>query len=128
MLHELDEIERLYRHEGEQRIAAAVQPREVRPAGRLPRTSSAASPAHTHGVSTKDGAGSREELKFFDAPKVPAQTIVLTPTGVEGLSSDQYEIISEKATYRLPQRPGGCELYRRSLGGQVRLVSTPIEY
>jgi len=40
----------------------------------------------------------------FD-PSVPVKTIRLEPEGIEGLSEDDYEIISIKKTYRLAQRP-----------------------
>ena len=74
-------------------------------------------PAHGRRVKARDGADaeSGEELKFFDESKVPIQTIVLMPDTVEGLSPDQYEIIGEKVTYRVAQRPGSVQVlkYRR---------------
>lgn len=71
--------------------------------------------AHTRRVTTTDGADSGEELQFFDESKVPIQTIVLVHADVEGLSVDQYEVIGEKVTYRLAQRPGSYQVlkYRR---------------
>lgn len=46
---------------------------------------------------------------------MPVQTIVLVDADIEGLSADQYEVIGEKVTYRLAQRPGSYEIlkYRR---------------
>ena len=74
-------------------------------------------PAHGRRVKARDGADaeSGEELKFFDESRVPIQTIVLMPDTVEGLSPDQYEIIGEKVTYRIAQRPGSVQVlkYRR---------------
>ena len=72
-------------------------------------------PAHNRRGAQKDGAQSAEELQFFDESKVPVQTIVLVHADVEGLSPDQYEIIGEKVTYRLAQRPGSYQIlkYRR---------------
>jgi transposase len=72
-------------------------------------------PAHTRRTAQQDGAESGEELKFFDESKVPVQTITLVHADVEGLSSDQYEIIGEKVTYRIAQRPGAYHVmkYRR---------------
>ncbi len=74
-------------------------------------------PAHTRRVKAKDGAdaASGEELTFFDESKVPIQTIVLMPDTVKDLSPDQYEIIGEKVTYRMAQRPGSVQVlkYRR---------------
>ena len=71
--------------------------------------------AHTRRVTQTDGAERAEELKFFDESKVPVQTIVLVHADVEGLSPDQYEVIGEKVTYRIAQRPGSYQVlkYRR---------------
>ena len=70
--------------------------------------------AHTRRVVATDGAEG-EALTFFDESKVPVQTIVLMPDTVRGLPADQYEIIGEKITYRLAQRPGSYQVlkYRR---------------
>jgi hypothetical protein len=73
--------------------------------------------AHTRRAAQQDGAESGEELKFFDESKVPVQTITLVHADVEGLSPDQYEVIGEKVTYRIAQRPGACHVlkYRRPM-------------
>ena len=78
--------------------------------------------AHTRRVAAVDGAEG-EELKFFDESKVPVQTIVLMPETVRRLPADQYEIIGEKITYRLAQRPGSYQVlkYRRPV---VKLKAT----
>jgi len=72
-------------------------------------------PAHSRRVTQSNGAESGDELKFFDESKVPVQTIVLVHADVEGLSPEQYEVIGEKVTYRLAQRPGSYQVlkYRR---------------
>ncbi len=63
--------------------------------------------AHMRRAVTKDGAAEAgEELKFFDESQVPVQTITLVHADAEGLAPDQYEVIGEKITYRLAQRPG----------------------
>jgi transposase len=65
-------------------------------------------PAHTRRVPKRDAAVSEEaeSLPFFDETRVPVETIeVLTPE-VAALAPDQYEVIGEKVTYRLAQRPG----------------------
>ena len=67
--------------------------------------------AHTRGVGATDGAEG-EALTFFDESKVPVQTIVLMPDTVRGLPADQYEIIGEKITYRLAQRPGSYQVLK----------------
>jgi transposase len=43
---------------------------------------------------------------FFDEAKVPVQTIVVPNPETQGLSPDQYEVIGEKTSLRLAQRPG----------------------
>src|SRR5262245_60981418 len=55
------------------------------------------------------------ELRFDDS--VPVQEIVLTNPEVADLPSDAYEVIGEKVTYRLAQRPGAYVIlkYRRPL-------------
>jgi transposase len=53
------------------------------------------------------------ELRFDDS--VPVQEILLTNPEVKDLPPDAYEVISEKVTYRLAQRPGAYVIlkYRR---------------
>lgn len=53
------------------------------------------------------------ELRFDDS--VPMQEILLTNPAVKDLPPDAYEVISEKVTYRLAQRPGAYVIlkYRR---------------
>ena len=89
-------------------------------------------PAHTRRVVKKDGAQSGEELKFFDEAKVPVQTIILMHADLEGVTADQYEIIGEKVTYRLAQRPGSYQVlkYRRPVvklkqGGKILSLPAP---
>src|SRR5215831_18760492 len=55
------------------------------------------------------------ELRFDDS--VPIQEIVLTNPEVAALPPEAYEVIGEKLTYRLAQRPGAYVIlkYRRSL-------------
>jgi transposase len=62
--------------------------------------------AHTRRVTQKDGAESGEELKFFDESKLPVESIMLVHEEAQALSSEEFELIGEKITYRLAQRPG----------------------
>ncbi len=62
--------------------------------------------AHTRRVVQTDGAESGEELPFFDESKVPVLSIVLVHEDAKELRSSECEIIGEKVTYRLAQRPG----------------------
>jgi transposase len=68
--------------------------------------------AHTRRTARHDGAESGEELPFFDESKVPLQTLTLVHADVEGLSPDQYEVIGEKVTYRIAQRPGAYHVLK----------------
>jgi len=70
---------------------------------------------HTRRAALKDGAAPGDELPFFDESKVPVQTMTLVPADVEGLPEDRYEVIGEKITYRIAQRPGAYHVlkYRR---------------
>jgi transposase len=79
--------------------------------------------AHTRRTARTEGAESGEELKFFDESKVPVQTITLLHADLQGVSADQYQIIGEKVTYRIAQRPGAYHViaYHRPV---VKLKAT----
>lgn len=62
--------------------------------------------AHTRRAAPKSGEESAEALSFFDAARVPVEIVELPNPETEGLSPDQYEVVSRKETYRLAQRPG----------------------
>jgi transposase len=62
--------------------------------------------AHTRRVQQKDEIGEADSVPFFDETRVPVETITVPNPHTQGLSPDQYEVISEKVTYRLAQRPG----------------------
>jgi hypothetical protein len=63
-------------------------------------------PAHTRRVPSDPVTEAAEALPFFDESRVPVQTIWVSNPDIEGLSADQYEVIGEKVSYRLAQRPG----------------------
>ena len=50
--------------------------------------------------------GADESSLFFDEQKVPVEIINVPNPQVAGLGLDEYEVISEKISYRLAQRPG----------------------
>ncbi len=62
--------------------------------------------AHERRVAQSDMADEADESSFFDESRVPVQTIHVANPQIEGLTPDQYEVIAEKVTYRLAQRPG----------------------
>ncbi len=85
---------------------------ETFPVPTSPREERKTIPAHTRSVKQHDGAETGEELKFFDESRVPVQTITLMPEDAKGLSPAQYDVISEKVTYRIAQRPGAYHVLK----------------
>src|SRR5690606_24979880 len=64
-------------------------------------------PAHTRRVAQRDAAANdAESLPFFDESRVPVETVEVFEPDVARLSADQYEVIGQKVSYRLAQRPG----------------------
>jgi hypothetical protein len=64
--------------------------------------------AHTRRERQSDAAavGEAESVPFFDESRVPVETIEVAHPDIGGLSADQYEVIGQKVSYRLAQRPG----------------------
>jgi len=63
--------------------------------------------AHTRRQAQQDAAvGDEESVPFFDEARVPIETIEVPDPQTQGLSPDEYEVISQKVSYRLAQRPG----------------------
>jgi transposase len=50
--------------------------------------------------------GADESTLFFDDKKVPVEVIHVANPEAAGLAADEYEVIGEKVSYRLAQRPG----------------------
>ena len=74
--------------------------------------------AHTRRQAQQDAAvDEADSVPFFDEARVPVETIELPDPQIEGLSPDQYEVISHKVSYRLAQRPGSYVIlkYLRSV-------------
>jgi transposase len=63
-------------------------------------------PSHTRRKPRSDFAEDGANAPFFDESKVPVQTIEVPNPEVKGLRPDQYEVIGEKTSHRLAQRPG----------------------
>jgi len=63
--------------------------------------------AHKRREPQQDAAvGEADSVPFFDEARVPVETIELPDPQTEGLRADEYEVISQKVSYRLAQRPG----------------------
>lgn len=72
-----------------------------------PQVSGKVISAHTrHARRTDYAAGENAPELFFDATKVPVETIAVANPEIEGLAPEQYEVIGEKVSHRLAQRPG----------------------
>ncbi len=63
-------------------------------------------PAHTRRKPKSDFADDATSAPFFDEDKVPVLVIEVPNPEVKDLQADQYEVIGEKTTHRLAQRPG----------------------
>lgn len=63
-------------------------------------------PAHTRRVPKEDGADTGEALRFFDESRVPVESIILVDAKTQQFDPDQFDVIDEKVSYRLAQRPG----------------------
>jgi transposase len=71
----------------------------------IPQTTKAV-PAHTRRVPKTDLANAGETVPFFDESRVPVETILVMSTEMQQLKPEQFEVIGEKVSYRLAQRPG----------------------
>ena len=60
---------------------------------------------HEREKKSKDFAGDETKL-FFDEAKVPVEVIEVNNPEIEGIPADQIDIIGEKVSHRLAQRPG----------------------
>jgi len=74
----------------------------------LPEQPQAAStvPAQTRRKSNRDLADEGCDAPLFDAALVPVQTIEVPNPDAQGLAPEQYEVVGEKVSHRLAQRPG----------------------
>jgi transposase len=64
--------------------------------------------AHTRREKQRDAAavGEAESVPFFDESRVPVETIEVAHPDTVGLTAEQFEVIGQKVSYRLAQRPG----------------------
>ncbi|MGA7537693.1 MAG: IS66 family transposase, partial [Steroidobacteraceae bacterium] len=63
--------------------------------------------AHARRVSRHDAAAEESEsAPFFDESRVPVETIELPVPELQGDDASEFEVIGEKLTHRLAQRPG----------------------
>jgi transposase len=62
--------------------------------------------AHDRKAAKTDFAESADAVPFFDESRVPVETILVTSMETKGLSPDAFDVIGEKVSYKLAQRPG----------------------
>jgi transposase len=94
--------ERLSVLENAQQLSLSQLPLPEQPAPVKTRTVA----AHTRRLGQRDAVGESESVPFFDESRVPIETIVVEGPQDKGLAPDQFEVIAEKVSYRLAQRPG----------------------
>lgn len=63
-------------------------------------------PGHKRRKPRSDFADDAGAAPFFDESKVPVETIEVPNPEVQDLAPEQYEVIGQKTSYRLAQRPG----------------------
>src|SRR5438105_8513073 len=69
-------------------------------------------PSHTRRRPRSDFADDSASVPFFDDSKVPVLTIEVPNPETKDLGPDQYEVIGEKVSHRLAQRPGSYVVLR----------------
>ena len=81
--------------------------------------------AHTRHKLPKSPDAGAESLRFFDETRVPVEVIELPNPEIDGLTSEQFEVIGSKETFRLAQRPGSYVVikYVRPV---VKLLATQV--
>ena len=111
MKHQLDWFRRqLFGQKSEKRLFDA-HPQQMS-LGELPVPESSPPPpakeiaAHTRRARSTDCAAEGESALFFDETRVPVHTIDVPNPEAHGLTPDQYEVIGQKISHRLAQRPG----------------------
>jgi transposase len=62
-------------------------------------------PAHDRARAPRPAAAGEDAVPFFDEAQVPVEVIAVPNPEVAQLAPDEYEVIGEKASYRLAQRP-----------------------
>lgn len=111
MKHQLDWFRRqIFGQKSEKRLLEANPQQMI--LGELPMPESSPLPpakeiaAHSRQPRSTDCAKADASALFFDETRVPVETIAVANPEIDGLTPDQYEVIGEKISHRLAQRPG----------------------
>ena len=134
--HQIEWFRRQIFGQKSERFAPEADPKQLQLGETIAPPMVAAEPktiaSHLRRSAQRATAESGEELKFFDESKVPVQILTLLHPDLKGLSADQYEIIGEKVTYRIAQRPGAYHVIavhrpvtKLKATGQILTVPAP---
>ncbi len=82
-------------------------------------------PAHTRREPKTDLANTGETVPFFDESRVPVETITVISTEMKQLQPDQFEVIGQKVSYRLAQRPGSTVVLKY-VRPQIKILETQV--
>jgi transposase len=110
--HQLEWFKRQVFGNKSERFAAEPDPTQMHLGEVFPVPSAAAPeprksvPAHTRRVPKTDLANGGDSLPFFDESRVPVETITVIEAAMKKLGAHEFEVIGEKVSYRLAQRPG----------------------
>jgi len=112
--HQLDWFRRQLFGKKSERFVAEPDPQQMHlgqllgelPASAEPPETGTTVPAHKRRKPRSDFADDSRDAPFFDESKVPVHTIEVANPEVQGLSPEQYEVIGQKISHRLAQRPG----------------------
>lgn len=95
-----------------ERYAPQPDPQQMHLGELMPPPSNAAPateqevPAHKRRKPRSDFTDDTLSASFFDEARVPVVSISVPNPEVQGLSPEQYEVVGEKVSHRLAQRPG----------------------
>jgi len=112
--HQLDWFRRQLFGKKSERFVAELDPQQMHLGqllGELPASTEQPEagttvPAHQRRLPRSDFADDSRDAPFFDETKVPVHTIELASPEAQGLAPEQYEVIGQKVSHRLAQRPG----------------------
>ena len=120
--HQLDWFKRQLFGPKSERMAPLPDPTQLHLGEMMPLPATPATgpsrtvPAHTRRIAQRDLAAGSDTLPFFDEARVPVETIRVPDAATAGLAADQFEVIGEKASYRLAQRPGSFVVLKVAVG------------
>lgn len=110
--HQLDWFRRQIFGKKSERLAIHIGDQQMSLAEGIGETNTPVTPpaktiaAHTRRQHVRPGSTGDEAKLFFDDKRLPVEVIVVPNPEAEGLAADAFEVIGEKVSHRLAQRPG----------------------